>query len=137
MIDCELFSPNNTYNSQKQRKTLLLLNHILCAMLYPSINLHLPCTTEDATSAKYKLEAKLHACRRKGQKMLFFVHGNLDLQTRPSKGQNTSSMGIWCKSVRQFPTIFHTQTKTHRLTAPKNGTFRSSLHAVIKYFIIF
>jgi len=36
---------------------------------------------------------------------------DLNLQSCPSKGPNTSSVGIWRKSVQGFPKILHTQTK--------------------------
>jgi len=45
----------------------------------------------------------------------FLVPGDLDLdlQTRPSEGPNTSSMRIWYKSVQQFPRdISDTKKKT-------------------------
>jgi len=43
---------------------------------------------------------------------------DLDLQTRPSEGPNTSSVWIWCKSVQRFPRyLIHKQK--HRLMAPK------------------
>jgi len=35
---------------------------------------------------------KPHAGRVKGQKMPFFVPGDIDLKTRPSEGPNTSSV---------------------------------------------
>jgi len=107
----------------KQRKTLLLLNHILCAMLYPSINLHLPCTTENSTSAKYKLEAKPHGGRRKGRKMLFFVHGNLDLWPWPSNSSEQRTKHVFHGNLVQIcsavPQDISYTNKKHRLTAPK------------------
>jgi len=70
---------------------------------------------------------KPHAGCRKGRKMPFFslvtLTSDLDPQTRPSEEPNTSSMRIWRKSVQQFPEIFHTQTKKHRLMAPKTEQF--------------
>ena len=42
---------------------------------------------------------------------------NLDIQTRPSKGPNTSSVWIWRQYIQQFPThLIHKQTKkqSHR-----------------------
>jgi len=38
------------------------------------------------------MKHKPHTGHRKGRKMPFFVLDDLDLQTRPSEGPNTSSM---------------------------------------------
>jgi len=58
----------------------------------------------------------------RGRKMPFLslvtLTFDLDLQTRPSEGPNTSSVWLWRESVQRVPEIFHTQTKK-RLTAPK------------------
>jgi len=55
---------------------------------------------------------------------------DLDLQTHPSEGRNTSSVWIWRKSVQRFPRYFIHERKSHRHGA-KNRTLRSSLRAVI------
>ena len=55
---------------------------------------------------------------------------DLDLQTRPSEGPNTSSVWIWRKSVQRFPGIFHTQTKNPQTDDAWNRTSCSSLLAV-------
>jgi len=39
---------------------------------------------------------------------------DLDLQTRPSEGPNTSSMWIWRTSVQWFPRYFIHKQKSHR-----------------------
>jgi len=45
---------------------------------------------------------------------------DLDLQTRPSEGPNTSSVWILRKSVQRFPKYFtHKQNTTDCMTAPK------------------
>jgi len=63
----------------------------------------------------------------KGQKNAVFAPGDLDLQTCPNKGPNTSSMWIWCKSVQQFPGCFiHKQKKSQ--TAPKTEPY--TVHSV-------
>jgi len=54
----------------------------------------------------------------------FFVPGDLDLQTHPSEGPNTASM----VNHSAVPEVFHTQTKNHRLTAPK--TEPSAVHCM-------
>jgi len=59
---------------------------------------------------------------------------DLDLQTRPSEGRNTSSVWIWRKSVQRFPRYFIHKQKTHRLTAPKtepSAVHCRSLRAII------
>jgi len=64
-------------------------------------------------SSEYPTKHKLHAGHQKGRKMPFFVHGDLDLQTRLSKGPNMYSTWIWCISVHLFPRCFmHKQKKT-------------------------
>ena len=55
---------------------------------------------------------------------------DLDLQTRPSEGPNTSSVWIWRKSVQRFPRYFIHKQKT-QTDGAKNRTSRSSLRAVI------
>ena len=71
---------------------------------------------------------KPNACRGKGRKMPFFVFVTLtfelDLQTYPSEGPNTTSVWIWRKSFQRFRWYFiHKQ----KVPAPKNRTLRSSL----------
>jgi len=47
------------------------------------------------------------ACRPlKGLKNAIFVSGDLDLQTRSTKGPNVSSICIWHKSVQRFQRYF-------------------------------
>jgi len=58
---------------------------------------------------------------------------DLDLQTRPSEGQNTSSMSIWRKSVHRFPRYFIHKRKT-QTDGAKNRTFRSSLRAAVSIY---
>jgi len=46
-----------------------------------------------------------------------------DLQAQPSEGPNTSSMGIWRKSVQWFPRYFtHKPKKTPQTDCAKNRT---------------
>ena len=48
---------------------------------------------------------------------------DLNIQTHPSEGSNTSSMWIWRKSVQRFQSYFiHKQTKESQ-TAPKTEPF--------------
>jgi len=54
---------------------------------------------------------------------------DLNLQTRPREGPNTSSVLIWCKSFQRFPRYFIHKQKT-QTDGVKNRTFRSSLRAV-------
>jgi len=54
-----------------------------------------------------------------------------DIQTRLSKGPNTSSVWIWRKSVQRFPTYFIHKQKKPRTDSTKNRTFLSSLHVVM------
>jgi len=53
-----------------------------------------------------------------------------------SKGPNTSSLWISCKSIQQFPEIFHTQTKKVTDSVTKNRILRSSLCAVTKKVLL-
>jgi len=53
---------------------------------------------------------------------------DLDLQTRPSEGPNTSALWIWRKSVQRFPRYLIHKQKKHRLTAAK--TEPSAVHCV-------
>jgi len=54
---------------------------------------------------------------------VFFVPGDLDLQTCPHEGPNASSVQTWQKSIQRFPEIFHTNQNNHKLTAPKTEPF--------------
>jgi len=56
-----------------------------------------------------------------------FVPSDLDLQTRPSEGPNTFRVNL-AQICSASPEIFHTQTKNHRLAAPK--TESSAVHCV-------
>ena len=83
----------------------------------------------------YQTKHKPHAGHWKGQKMLFLSLMNpdlwvfdLDLRTRLSKGPNTSSLWIWCKSIQWCQDISYTNKKITDST--KNRTLRSSLCAV-------
>jgi len=81
----------------------------------------------------FTTEYKPHTDRQKGRKMPFLslvtVTFDLDIQTRPSDGPNTSSLWIWRKSVQRFPRYFiHKQKATH---SAKNRTIHSSLHEVM------
>ena len=73
----------------------------------------------------------------RAKKMLFLslvtLTFDLDLQTCPSEGPNTSSVWIWHKSV---PEIFHTLTKKPQTDGTRNRTFHSSLHAVKVMFCV-
>jgi len=52
---------------------------------------------------------------------------DLDIQTHPSEGPNTSCLQIWCKSVHQFPRyLIHKQKRTTKqkvTNIAKNRTF--------------
>jgi len=52
---------------------------------------------------------------------------DLDFQTRPSQGPNTSSVWICCKSVHRFPRYSYTNKNV--TDSAKNRTLRSSLRA--------
>jgi len=58
----------------------------------------------------------MQAGRLKGRNMLFLslvtLTLDLDLQTTPSAGPNTSSMWTWRKSVQPFPRYFIHKQKT-------------------------
>ena len=60
---------------------------------------------------------------------------DLALQAPQSEGSNTSSMWIWRKSVQRFPRYFIHKQKT-QTDGATNRTFRSSLHAVIKRWLL-
>ena len=46
---------------------------------------------------------------------------DLDIQTHPSKGLNTYSVGIWRKAVQQFPRdISYSNKKSHRQSQKQN-----------------
>ena len=60
---------------------------------------------------------------------LVTVTFDLDLQTRPSKGPNTSSLWIWCRSIQQFARYFMHKQKNHKLTVPK--TEPSAVHLLL------
>ena len=49
---------------------------------------------------------------------------DLDLQTRPSEGPNTSSLWIWCKSVQRSPRYFIHNKKTQIDGAKKQPSVR-------------
>jgi len=87
-------------------------------------------------SSEYPTKHKLHAGHQKGRKMPFFVHGDLDLQTRLSKGPNMYSTWIWCISVHLFPRCFMHKQKKPQTDDAKNRTFHSSLHAVTDYIFM-
>jgi len=67
---------------------------------------------------------KPHASHRKAEKCYFFcpwwpwpLTFDLDIQTHPSEGPNTSSLWIWRKCVQRFPRYFiHKQTVTDSAT---------------------
>jgi len=75
--------------------------------------------------AKDVLPNKPHPGRRQGRKSPLFLSlvtlaFNLDLQTRPSEGANTSSVNL--TQIRSAVLeIFHTQTKNHGLMAQKQN----------------
>ena len=54
---------------------------------------------------------------------------DLDIQTCPSDGSETSSLWIWRKSVQRFPIYFIHKQKRH--SSAQNRTLSSSLRAVI------
>jgi len=63
------------------------------------------CTSFAAYSTRLTMHCQWGGC----SSFSSFVPGDLldqaldlDIQTRPSEGQNTSSLWIWCKSVQQF-----------------------------------
>ena len=67
---------------------------------------------------------KLHADRRKGRKMPFFVSSDLDLWPWPSDSSKRGTKHVFHVNLAQIhsavPGIFHTQTKTTDcMTAPK------------------
>jgi len=69
---------------------------------------------------------------RKGQKMPFFVPGDLDLQTRPTEGPNVFRVNL--AHIRSaVPEIFIQKQKIPQTDGVKNRTFRSSL-GVVKHF---
>jgi len=53
---------------------------------------------------------------------------DLDIQTRPSEGPNTSFMWIWRKSVQRLPTYSISYANKNTDWRCQNRTFRS-LHA--------
>jgi len=61
--------------------------------------------------------------------MLYFVPGDLDLQTRPSKGSNTSAVWIWHKFVQWFPRYVIHKQKNHTLPVPKTKKL-STVHCM-------
>jgi len=75
---------------------------------------------------------KRQAGRRKGRKMSFLfmviLTFDLDIQTRPSEGPNTSSLWIWCKSVQRSRYFIHKQKVT-------DSTKHSSLRMIKMHYI--
>ena len=74
---------------------------------------------------------KLQAGCRKGRKMLFFVHEDLDLWPWHSDWSKWGTKHIFHVNLAQIrsvvPEIFHTQTKKPPTDGAKNRTFHSSL----------
>jgi len=67
----------------------------------------------------------------RAEKFLFFPGDlDLDLQTRPSKGPNTSSVWTGRKSVQWFPWYFIYKQKNPQTDGAKNRTLHSSLGVV-------
>jgi len=66
-------------------------------------------------------------CRKPRFLSMVTLTFDLDIQTRPNEGPNTSSLWIWRKSVHRFPRCF-IHKKSHSV---KNRTLGSSLHAII------
>jgi len=84
------------------------------------------------------MKHKPHAGHRKGQKMPFFVPGDLDLWPSNSSERGTKhvfhvNLAPICSVVLE---IFHTQTKKTQTDAAKNRTFRSSLCVVKMNYVI-
>jgi len=53
-----------------------------------------------------------------------------DIQTRPSEGPNTSTMGIWRKSVQPFPKYFIQKQKKQNEQVTDRAKKKPYLHAV-------
>jgi len=81
---------------------------------------------------------KQHAGRRKGRKGRFCpwwpwpLTFDLDLQTRPIDGPNTSSLWIWRKSVQRFPRYFiHKQKNTDWRRQKQNLPQFTAVHCAV------
>jgi len=124
---------SSTDNSRTCNEFAILLVHQLCTQSSnQSIN-------QSMSSIIWKIEAKdvlpninrMQAAEMAG-KMPFFVPGDLDIWPWPSNWSERGTKHVLRVNLVQIcsavPVIFHTQTKNHRLTAPK--TEPSAVHCM-------